>query len=144
MTSSQIIKYQHRKLKKRKILQRAIAILIGGIIAAVGLEIFLVPNSVIDGGITGISIMLAHLTGIPLGVFIFLLNLPFIFIGRKQIGKTFAFSTLFGIAVLSFFTALFTPVPAFTQDILLATIFGGIVIGIGVGLVIKFGGAMDG
>lgn len=144
MTSSEIIKYQHRKLRKRKILQRAIAILIGGTIAAVGLEIFLVPNSVIDGGITGVSIMLAHLTGIPLGVFIFILNLPFIFIGRKQIGKTFALSTLFGIAVLSFFTALFTPVPAFTQDILLATIFGGIVIGIGVGLVIKFGGAMDG
>ncbi|MGV3464898.1 MAG: YitT family protein [Heyndrickxia sp.] len=144
MNSSELIKYQHRKLRKRKILQRAIAILIGGTIAAVGLEIFLVPNSVIDGGITGVSIMLAHLTGIPLGVFIFILNLPFIFIGRKQIGKTFALSTLFGIAVLSFFTALFTPVPAFTQDILLATIFGGIVIGIGVGLVIKFGGAMDG
>ncbi|KQL54446.1 hypothetical protein AN964_13710 [Heyndrickxia shackletonii] len=144
MTSSDIVKYQHRRLKKRKILQRGIAILLGGIIAAIGLEIFLVPNSVIDGGITGISIMLAHLTGIPLGVFIFILNLPFIFIGRKQIGKTFAFSTLFGIAALSFFTALFTPVPAFTQDILLATIFGGIVIGIGVGIVIRFGGAMDG
>lgn len=144
MTSSEVIKYQHRRLKKRKILQRAIAILIGGIIAAIGLEIFLVPNSVIDGGITGISIMLSHLTGVPLGIFIFILNLPFIFIGRKQIGKTFALSTLFGIAALSFFTALFTPVPAFTQDILLATIFGGIVIGIGVGLVIRFGGAMDG
>ncbi|MBS4172667.1 YitT family protein [Bacillus sp. FJAT-49736] len=144
MTSSGIVKYKHRRLKKRKVLQRGIAILIGGIIAAIGLEIFLVPNSVIDGGITGISIMLAHLTGIPLGVFIFVLNLPFIFIGRKQIGKTFALSTLFGIIVLSFFTALFTPVPAFTQDILLATIFGGIVIGTGVGIVIRFGGAMDG
>jgi uncharacterized membrane-anchored protein YitT (DUF2179 family) len=144
MTSNEVSIFQSRKYKKTKIIRRGIAIFIGGLIAATGLEIFLVPNSVIDGGITGISIILSHLTGFPLGLFIFILNLPFIFIGRKQIGKTFAFSTLFGIVVLSFFTALFQPVPAFTQDILLATIFGGIVIGIGTGIVIRFGGALDG
>src|SRR4051794_10578047 len=115
---------QHVKLKKSTILKRTIAILIGAILMAAGLEIFLVPNSVIDGGITGISIMLAHLTGLPLGIFIFILNLPFFYIGRKQIGKTFAISTVFGIIVLSFFTSIFYPIPAFTDDILLATIFG--------------------
>src|SRR6478609_6417073 len=111
MNSQQdLVRPMHKKLPKRKIIQRGIAILIGAIIAATGLEIFLVPNSVIDGGITGISIMLSHITHLPLGVFIFVLNLPFFFIGRKQIGKTFAISTLFGILVLSIFTALFTPV----------------------------------
>ncbi|NHM33031.1 YitT family protein [Bacillus sp. C11] len=111
---------------------------------ATGLEIFLVPNSVIDGGITGISIMLAHIFGLPLGVFIFILNLPFFYLGYKQIGKTFALSTICGIIVLSFFTSLFYPIPAFTDDILLATIFGGMILGVGVGLVIRYGGALDG
>ncbi|MFC3883923.1 YitT family protein [Bacillus songklensis] len=137
-------KSRHRKLSMFKIIRRALAISIGALLMATGLEIFLVPNHVIDGGITGISIMLSHLTGLDLGIFILLLNLPFVFIGYKQIGKTFAFSTIFGIFVLSVFTALFHPVPAFTQDILLATIFGGIVLGVGVGLVIRFGGALDG
>jgi uncharacterized membrane-anchored protein YitT (DUF2179 family) len=144
MTEIEKLNYRHKSLPKSKIVKRAIAIFIGAVIMAVGLEIFLIPNSVIDGGITGISIMLAHLTGLPLGVFIFILNLPFFFLGRKQIGKTFALSSLFGILVLSFFTALFGPVHAFTDDILLATIFGGIVIGVGVGIVIRFGGALDG
>ncbi len=139
-----LVRPMHKKLPKRKIIQRGIAILIGAIIAATGLEIFLVPNSVIDGGITGISIMLSHITHLPLGVFIFVLNLPFFFIGRKQIGKTFAISTLFGILVLSIFTALFTPVSAFTENIFLATVFGGILIGAGAGIVMRYGGAMDG
>jgi uncharacterized membrane-anchored protein YitT (DUF2179 family) len=137
-------KVVHSQLSKMKIMQRSIAISIGAILMAVGLEIFLVPNNVIDGGIVGISIILSHLTKIPLGLFIFLLNIPFFYLGYRQIGKTFAISTLFGISVLSFFTSLFHPVPAFTEDILLATIFGGMVLGVGVGLVIRFGGALDG
>jgi uncharacterized membrane-anchored protein YitT (DUF2179 family) len=135
---------QHQRLSKAKIIKRATAIFIGAVLMAVGLEIFLVPNNVIDGGITGISIMLSHITGFPLGIFIFLLNLPFFFMGYKQIGKTFSISTLFGIIVLSIFTSLFHPVPAFTEDILLATIFGGMILGTGVGLVIRYGGALDG
>jgi len=135
---------RHQGLSKAKIIKRAIAIFIGAVLMSVGLEIFLVPNKVIDGGITGISIMLSHITGFPLGIFIFLLNLPFFFMGYKQIGKTFAISTLFGIIVLSIFTSLFHPVPAFTEDILLATIFGGMILGTGVGLVIRYGGALDG
>ena len=135
-------KEQH--VPKLKILKRGIFIFLGALAMATGLEIFLVPNNVVDGGIVGISIMLSYLTGVPLGLFIFILNIPFFYIGYKQIGKTFAISTLFGIAVLSFFTSLFHPIPPFTDDILLATIFGGIVLGIGVGLVIRYGGALDG
>ena len=119
-------KIQHRRLTKRKIFQRILLITLGATLMAVGLEIFLVPNNVIDGGITGISIMLSYITGWKLGMFLFILNIPFFFIGYKQIGKTFALSTLYGIIILSIGTTLLHPVPAFTQDILLATVFGGI------------------
>ncbi len=137
-------KIQHRRLTKRKIFQRILLITLGAILYAVGLEIFLVPNKVIDGGITGVSIILSYITGWKLGIFLFLLNLPFFFIGYKQIGKTFAVSTLYGIIALSVATTLLHSVPAFTQDILLATVFGGVTLGIGVGLVIRYGGSLDG
>jgi uncharacterized membrane-anchored protein YitT (DUF2179 family) len=135
---------QHRKLSRLKIIQRAVLITIGALLMATGLEIFLIPNHVIDGGITGISIMLSHVTGLKLGIFLFLLNLPFVFLGYKQFGKTFAISTVYGIIMLSIFTTYFHPIPPFTEDILLATIFGGIFLGVGVGLVIRNGGALDG
>ncbi|MCM3732560.1 YitT family protein [Fictibacillus nanhaiensis] len=135
---------QHRKLTKGKLALRATLITFGAILMAVGLEIFLVPNNVIDGGIAGISIMASHLTGLSLGIFLFGLNLPFIFIGYKQIGKTFAISTLYGIIILSIATTLLHPVPPFTDDLLLATVFGGIFIGVGIGMVIRSNGSLDG
>lgn len=144
MANTAQIKVKHHRLPMLQIIKRTIAIIIGALLMATGLEIFLIPNQVIDGGITGISIMLSHLTGLNLGVFLFLLNLPFVFMGHKQIGKTFAFSTIFGILTLSILTTLFHPIPAFTDDILLATIFGGMALGVGVGLVIRYGGALDG
>ncbi len=133
-----------KKSKKRRIISRAFIIVIGALLVSVGLEIFLVPNHIIDGGITGLSIMLSHLTGLHLGLFLFVLNLPFLLIGYKQIGKTFAISTLFGVAVMSVGTALLLPVPSLTHDLLLSAVFGGIIVGIGVGLVIRAGGSLDG
>ncbi|MDQ0242664.1 uncharacterized membrane-anchored protein YitT (DUF2179 family) [Bacillus fengqiuensis] len=134
----------HKKLPKKQVVQRTLLITIGAVLMAIGLEIFLVPNNVIDGGVVGISIILSHLTGWKLGAFIFILNLPFFFIGYKQIGKTFALSTLYGIAILSIGTTLLHPVPGLTEDVLLATVFGGIILGIGVGIVIRYGGSLDG
>ncbi|WML31643.1 YitT family protein [Neobacillus sp. OS1-32] len=144
MTDQLPLAIQHRKLPLSKIILRAIGITIGAILMATGLEIFLVPNKVIDGGITGISIMLSYLSGWKLGIFLFILNLPFVYLGYKQMGKTFALSTVYGIIVLSIFTTFFHPIPPFTEDILLATVFGGMILGIGVGLVIRNGGALDG
>ncbi|MCM3719246.1 YitT family protein [Fictibacillus phosphorivorans] len=138
------VKKQHRKLTKGKLAARTLLITFGAFLMAVGLEIFLVPNHVIDGGIAGISIMASHLTGLSLGIFLFALNLPFIIIGYKQIGKTFAFSTLYGIIILSIATTLLHPVKPFTDDLLLATVFGGIFIGVGIGMVIRSGGSLDG
>ena len=140
----QQVKIMHKKIPMKEVVKRAFLITIGAVIMAVGLEIFLVPNQVIDGGIVGVSIMLSHITGVKLGLFIFILNIPFFFIGYKQIGKTFAFSTLYGIIILSISTTFLHPVAAFTQDILLASLFGGIVLGIGVGMVIRYGGSLDG
>ncbi|CAM3101170.1 YitT family protein [Paenibacillus lupini] len=135
---------EHRKLSALEMLKRVIFITIGSVLMGVALELFLVPNDVIDGGITGISIMVSELTHLPLGLFIFLLNIPFLFIGFKQIGKTFAFSTLYGIAVMSITTQLLHHVDAFTEEKLLAVLFGGIILGAGVGLAIRFGGSLDG
>nr|WP_246067011.1 YitT family protein [Paenibacillus koleovorans] len=132
------------KISRARFLQRAILITLGAALVSVALEIFLVPNKIIDGGIVGVSIIVSHLSGLPLGIFLFLLNLPFLFLGYKQIGKTFAISTLFAVALMSIGSTLLHPVPPLTIEPLLATVFGGITLGIGVGLVIRSGGSLDG
>ncbi|MDR7315351.1 MULTISPECIES: YitT family protein [Brevibacillus] len=137
-------KSTHQRLPLGKLLKRIFFILIGASLVSVGLEIFLVPNQIIDGGIVGISIIASHLTGWTLGIFLFLLNLPFLIVGYRQIGKTFAISTLFGVTIMSIGTALLHPVPGLTDDPLLAAVFGGIILGIGVGLVLRNGGSLDG
>lgn len=125
-------------------LQRLIFMAVGAALAAVALEIFLVPNHIIDGGVTGISIMLSDWTGWRLGIFLFLLNAPFFLIGYQQIGRTFALSTLFSVVILSGLASLLVPVPGITHDPLLAAVFGGILLGIGVGLILRNGGSSDG
>jgi uncharacterized membrane-anchored protein YitT (DUF2179 family) len=132
---------RHRLLRW---VQRLAFMAIGAGLAAVALEIFLVPNHIIDGGITGISIMLSDWTGWRLGIFLFALNLPFFFVGYQQIGRSFALSTLFSITLLSAFASLLVPVPGITEDPLLASVFGGILLGIGVGLILRNGGSSDG
>ncbi|WP_286886442.1 YitT family protein [Aneurinibacillus sp. UBA3580] len=137
-------KRAHKKLTKAKIAKRSLFIVLGACLVAIGLEIFLVPNQIIDGGIVGISIILSHLTGVNLGVFLFVLNLPFLIMGYKEIGKTFAISTLLGVTVMSIGTSFLHPVSELTEDPLLAAVFGGIILGIGVGMVIRYGGSLDG
>ena len=134
-----------RKYKKTLgYVNKILFMVLGSILVSIGLEIFLIPNNIIDGGMTGISIMASYLTKVQLGVFTFILNLPFVVVGYRQIGKTFAFSTIFSVICLSIGVTLLHPVPGITQDTLLATIFGGIIMGIGVGLIIRNGGSLDG
>ncbi|AQR94264.1 YitT family protein [Clostridium saccharoperbutylacetonicum] len=123
---------------------RVVLMSIGSVLASIGLEIFLIPNNIIDGGITGISIMASYITNLPLGLFVFILNIPFLVLGYKQIGKTFALSTLFSVICLSIGVSFLHPIPGITKDILLATIFGGIILGVGVGIIIRNGGSLDG
>lgn len=117
---------------------------LGAFIAATGLELFLIPNKLIDGGIIGISILSSYLSGFPLAYFIIGLNLPFLILGYSHIGKTFTISTLYSVCALSLFSALLHPVPAFTRDLLLVAVFGGVVLGVGVGLILRSGGSLDG
>ncbi|CAI6083054.1 YitT family protein [Cohnella sp. JJ-181] len=137
-------KVQHTGLPFLEVAKRVIAIIVGAVLVGAALEVFLVPNSIIDGGITGISIMVAYLTKWPIGIFLFLFNIPFLIIGYKQIGKTFALSTLLGVVTLAITTQALHHVDSFTDQTLLAAIFGGIFLGVGVGIVIRFGGTTDG
>lgn len=117
---------------------------LGAVIAASGLEFFLIPNQMIDGGIVGISILLSHITDISLSIFIVLLNLPFLYLGYMQIGKTFCISTLFSVVMLAYWVFFFHPIPELTHDLFLSATFGGVLVGIGVGLIIRYGGSLDG
>ena len=130
--------------RRRKFFFKYLFLFLGSILAAVGLEIFLIPNNIIDGGVVGISIILSYLTKIPLGVFILCLNVPFLILGYKHIGKTFVISTLFAIISLSVWVTVLHPIPGLTEDLLLASVFGGIILGVGVGLIIRYGGSLDG
>ena len=123
---------------------KVLTITIGAAIMALGLELMLVPNSIIDGGITGISMILSEITGIQLSVFIFILNIPFIILAWKILGKTFALSALYGIIVLSLLTNVFHEFNPLVDDVFLASVFGGIFLGAGVGLVMRGGGCLDG
>lgn len=121
-----------------------ILITLGASMAAAALEIFLIPNSIIDGGITGISIILNKVFGGSLSLFILIINLPFLFIGYKQLGMKFLLKAGYGMLVFSILLNVFHDVPEVTDDILLAFIYGGLLLGVGVGLVIKFGSCLDG
>lgn len=135
---------QHTKRSLQNILLRCLFIIIGAAIYGVALELFLVPNKITDGGITGVSVIVAYLSQWSLGIFLFLFNLPFLVIGYKQIGKTFALSTLLGISVMSVVTVLLHHVDGVVEDMLLAFVFGGILLGLGSGIAIRFGGSLDG
>lgn len=134
-----------RKTNKGKMLWRALAIIIGAFITAYGLEAVLIPNSVSDGGVTGISIVGSQLFGLPLGLLIAVLNIPFVYLGYKQIGRSFAIYSVIGIVSLAYATTLMHHIPTIIEgDTLLITVIGGIIIGFGMGLALRNGGALDG
>ena len=127
-----------------KILKQFFFLTLGPLIAAYSLECFLVPSNIIDGGIVGIGIILAHLTKYNLGLLIFIINIPFILLAFNKIGKKFVLQTFYAIVILALGLNLFHHFAKVTADSLLVTIFGGIILGIGVGLVLKNEGSMDG
>ncbi len=119
-------------------------LLLGALLVAVSIELFLIPNQIIDGGIIGISMMTSYLTGIELGIILFVLNLPFLILGYKLIGKTFTINTLIAVTLLAICVTIVKYFSIDLNDQMLAAIFGGILLGIGVGVIIRFGGALDG
>lgn len=123
---------------------RYFMIILGSIIYTVGLDVFLVPNNIIDGGVVGISLMASSITGLSFSFFVVVVNLPFLYLGYKLIGKRFTIATLFGVVCISVISLFMHNIAPLTIDPFLASIFGGIILGIGVGLIIRNGGSLDG
>ena len=118
-------------------------IIAGILFAAFGLESFLLPNKFIDGGATGISLLIAEVLDVPLYILILLVNIPFVLLGYKVIGKLFAMKTAFAIMGLAL-VLLFIDFPEITQDKLLVAVFGGFFLGAGIGLSVRGGSVLDG
>ena len=130
-------------MKKDTILSY-IVITIGTLIAAFAIDTLLIPNTILDGGVTGISMIISKLTGISLSILVLIINIPFVFVGYKHLGKDFLARTVYGMATFALFIKILEIIEPITNEMLLATVFGGALLGIGVGLVIRFGGCVDG
>ena len=131
------------RLQMRRQWVHAALIMIGMLSAGLGLKGFLLPSGFIDGGVTGISLLLSELTGWPLSVLLIIINIPFIYIGYNNIQHGFAFKTLLAISGLAL-CLIFIPYPILTTDKLLVAVFGGFFLGAGVGLTMRGGGVIDG
>lgn len=118
-------------------------IVLGVLIESFGIKSFLLPNEFIDGGITGISMLIYFISHVNLGLLIIVINIPFLIFGYFNISKLFMFKSIFAITLLGLFI-FFMKFPALTHDKLLSAIFGGFFLGAGVGLVVKNGGISDG
>lgn len=124
-------------------LRDLLLIIMGIFSAAFGLESFLLPSNFIDGGATGISLLISEVAGIPLYYLLLLVNLPFVFLGYKIIGKQFAIKTALAITGLALCVAT-VHFPEVTRDKLLVAIFGGFFLGAGIGLSVRGGAVIDG
>lgn len=124
--------------------KRLLFIFCGATLTAIALQLLLMKNNVIDGGIVGVSIILTHMTSIDVGFFLLIINTPFFFIGYSYLGRRFILLSLFAILILSFFTHLLEPYPSLTNNPMIVIFLGGGLLGLGVGTVIRFGGSLDG
>jgi uncharacterized membrane-anchored protein YitT (DUF2179 family) len=118
-------------------------IALGVFSAAFGLESFLIPNGFIDGGATGLALMVTRLTQVPLPVLLVGINAPFVYLAHRYLGGGFAIRTVVGIAALALVVAT-VHMPEVTHDKLLVAVFGGFFLGAGIGLAVRGGGVIDG
>lgn len=134
-------------VKKSPILYKVlqfIFIILGAAIAAFAVEGILVPNSILDGGVTGISMILNYVLDWKLSLCIIIINIPFLYIGYKNMGWRFLIKAIVSISVFSLFLEVFHHINHVIDSILLATVYGSVILGIGVGLVLRSGGCLDG
>ncbi len=138
-------KYKSDRIEWKQVwdIKNLLLIFLGTGLAVLAMKGFMIPNRFMDGGITGISILLHELFNINISILVIVLNVLFIYLGYRRIGKTFAVQTTLAVALLSL-GLLFIHINPITNDKLLIAIFGGILIGTGVGLVIRGGGVIDG
>lgn len=130
-------------MKVRTGIEQLIMIILGILSAGMGLKGFLLSSHFIDGGVTGISMLVADITGLPISILIFVINMPFIFLAYRRLGFSFAIKSAAAIAGLSLCLA-FMNYPDVTHDKLLTAVFGGFFIGVGIGFAIRGGAVLDG
>ena len=133
----------HNKPIKKDIFSY-IMIAIGACIAAFAIEDFLGPNMIFDGGIVGVSMIVARFTGFKLSILTWLLNVPFLLLGWKKRGLPFVIRSVYAMTIFAVAVAFFETTPAVTDEHLLAVTFGGLILGVGVGIVLRYGGCLDG
>lgn len=129
--------------KLLRVLLNLVLIVLGILSAGLGLKGFLLSSHFIDGGVTGISMLIANVLGWPLSILILIINLPFIAVGYRQVGRGFAIKSILAIGGLALCLA-FVKYPDVTHDKLLTAVFGGFFIGAGIGLAIRGGAVLDG
>ena len=132
------------KNNRLKTILSYIIIILAATLAAYSLDTFLIPNNILDGGVTGISIIISKVFSIPISLLVILINIPFVYVGYRNLGKNFLIRTIIAMLTFSIALSFFESFHEVTDEILLATIFGGILLGIGVGLVIRMGACVDG
>jgi uncharacterized membrane-anchored protein YitT (DUF2179 family) len=132
-----------KQLTRRETIKSTILIAAGILSATAGLTSFLLPQQFLDGGVTGISLLLSHFTGLSFSIFLIVLNIPFIILGFKQIGIKFARRASFAVAGLAI-TVQYVDFPTATYDPILVAIFGGFFVGAGIGLAMRGGAVIDG
>ncbi|GAA0092015.1 YitT family protein [Paraclostridium bifermentans] len=130
--------------KRIRTVYEFIMITIGSLIVAMGLELILSPNGMVDSGTTALSVIIHSLTGIPMFILLLGFNIPILLFTSKTFDRIFLFKTLWANICASTFLYFLTPVPPVTTSELLIVIYGGVALGLGAGTVIKFGGAIDG
>lgn len=119
-------------------------ITVGAVVAAFALEEFLVPFTILDGGVVGISMIISQLWGVPLGVLTIALNIPFMIVGFKRLGIRFLVKAIYAMVVFSSFLGVFEHMKEVTNQEILVVVFGGVLLGVGVGLILRYGGCLDG
>ena len=132
------------KNNRLKTILSYIIIILAATLAAYSLDTFLIPNNILDGGVTGISIIISKVFSIPISLLVILINIPFVYVGYRNLGKNFLIRTIIAMLTFSIALSFFESFHEVTDEILLATIFGGILLGIGVGLVIRMVACVDG
>ena len=135
--------FREFRIHVRRFIKDVLLIILGIFAAAFGLESFLLPANFIDGGATGISLLLTELTTVPLYVLILLVNIPFVLLGYNIIGRQFAIKAAFSITGLAICIAT-VHFPEVTHDKLLVSVFGGFFLGSGIGLSVRGGAVLDG
>lgn len=125
------------------IIKKGFFLTLGAFTAGFAIDTFLAPNNIIDGGIVGVSMILSYLLKYNLGLLLIILNIPFICLAFTKMGKYFVIQTFYAILMFAIATNIFHSI-TITNDLLLATVFGGIILGTGVGIVLKNEGSLDG